>query len=154
MANIGKILMILGSIGTFVFIAASTGGNYWLTTSFKSDIGQGLWKICQYSCVSIDSSSLADWFKATRAFAVMACLAAAGAILMAILGMVSEKIKSLFVSLFLFAAAGNMVLALAIFTSKTGSSRLLSYGWSYILGWIGAVGGGVGGLLGLFADKF
>jgi len=152
MAKLGKILMIVGAAVIFIFLAASTGGNAWVVSKIDSDYQSGLWKSCSPNCRTIDI--LEDWFKATRAFSIMATLAAVAATLLAILGMVSEKIKTLFASLFLFGAAFCMMIALSIYTAETDISSSAEYGWSYIIGWIGTVGAVAVGVLGFFADKF
>ncbi|XP_057305002.1 epithelial membrane protein 1-like [Hydractinia symbiolongicarpus] len=160
--GVAKILLIVGSIGAFIFLAACTGGNYWIVSKLQSDVGRGLWKSCSMiTCVSIDDIydlaglKLNDWFKTVRAFAIISCLAAVGGILMSILGMVSDKVKGWFASLFLFAAAGCMALALIIYSSKIDiNTDYVKYGWSYILGWIGAIGGIGSGIFGLLTEKF
>ncbi|XP_057311387.1 lens fiber membrane intrinsic protein-like [Hydractinia symbiolongicarpus] len=158
--GVGKILLIVGSIGAFIFLAACTGGNYWIVSKLNSDFGQGLWKICAITCVSFDDfidtygGKLQDWFKAVRAFAILSCLAAIGGVLMSILGLVTDKVKGLFASLFLFAAAGCMALALIIYSSKQNMNTNVKYGWSYILGWIGALGALASGIIGFMAEKF
>ncbi|XP_057311204.1 lens fiber membrane intrinsic protein-like [Hydractinia symbiolongicarpus] len=158
--GVGKILLIVGSIGAFIFLAACTGGNYWVVSKFSSDVGQGLWKACEHvKCVSIDDNvgggkNLEDWFKAVRAFAIISCLASVGGILISILGVVSDKVKGLFASIFLFAAAGCMALALVIFSSKINLGSTIKFGWSYILGWIGTLGGIGTAVVGILAEKF
>lgn len=155
--GVRKILLIIGSIGAFVLLAACTGGNNWIFNKHFTFRESGLWKLCRSTCISIDDYGdqnglkLAGWVIATRAFAIISCLAAAGGIIISILGMVSDKVKGLFASIFLFAAAGCMASALIIYSDKKKRGPDIYFGWSYIAGWIGAVGALGTGLIGLFA---
>ena len=153
----GKIILIVGSIVALILLAASTGGKVWIRLKLNGVIvsEQGLWKGCALNeCSSL--KPIPDWLKAVRAFAIISILVCIAAILIAILGIFNEKVKGPFATIFFFAAAVCMVIALAIYTDKADqivSKPGVSYGWSYVVGWIGALGACVSGIVGILAER-
>jgi len=160
MVKVMQIFLVLGSIGTFIFLAACCGGNVWMQQSSISVITTGLWKSCYRStCATIKPVilnghriELPGWFIACRAFAVLSVLAAVAGILLSVLSIAVEKIKGFFASLLLICASGGMGLALIIYASKINLINY-EYGWSYFLGWLGAVGGVVAAVIGFVSEK-
>lgn len=152
---VGKILFLIASIGAFIFLAAGTGGNSW-RKSTQVDSQTGLWKACILDiCNDVgDFLSEKDWFRATRAFSVIACLLSVPAVLVAIISLFSDKIKALIGAILLFCAAACMVIALAIYTDKHPYNKdYTKYGWSYILGWIGALASVGAGIVGVLVER-
>ena len=168
--DIKKIIVLVIGVLAFIFCAACTGGNNWIEASLfvrrvRSETNQGIWKVCVRSvCVSIEDSlkvgghSVPGWYNACRAFAILSVLGIAAGLLLAALGIVNEKIKGFFASVFLFGAALCMIIALSVYASKNDMSSAASflniswnYGWSFVLGWIGVVATGVSGLISIFA---
>ena len=138
------LILLLISSGTFVLIGASAGGNYWL------DLGSyysGLWRDCGsvfgvIVCGKIDFKDVASWLHATRAFAVIAVLASGVGALISLVRLCKEMDGKI-VGIMFMVAAVCMVTALSIFTSKLVDNiedvKDVDWGWSYILGWIGAI---------------
>ncbi|XP_066912831.1 lens fiber membrane intrinsic protein-like [Clytia hemisphaerica] len=138
-----------------VLLATSTGGNYWLVVDGASE---GLWMYCpgNSKCrpFNLPLGTLKNKMQATRAFAILAILSSLAAGVLTLLGFFSEKVKGTFVSVFAGGAAVCMIIALAIFTDLTSDitkSKLINYGWSYILGWVGVFGTFNSCILGFFA---
>ena len=157
--KLGKIILILGSIVVLILLAPSTGGKVWFRVELKSGVTlgeSGLWKTCAYNrCSNI--TEIPDWLKAVRAFAIISILACIAGIMIAILGLFNEKVKGLFATIFFFATGVCMIIALGIYTDKKDkyiSKPGVSFGWSYIVGWIGALGAFVSGIVGILAERF
>ena len=153
----GKIFLIVGGIAALFLLAASTGGKVWVQSKLfgVTVVESGLWRGCHLN-KCYDIKVIPDWFKVVRAFAIISILACIPGIVIAILGLLSEKVKGLFATLFFFAAGGCMVIALGIYTNKMNQSISnpgASYGWSYILGWIGALGAFASGVVGILAEQ-
>ena len=170
--DVKKIIVLVIGVLAFIFCAACTGGNNWIEAGFpagnvQTETSQGLWQVCSSStgnCLSIDDSlkivgqTLPGWYMACRAMAILSCLGIAAGLFLAFLGIVNDKIKGFFASVFLFGAAVCMLIALSVYTSKNNLSETAAflklswnYGWSFVLGWIGVVAAGVSGLISIFA---
>ena len=168
--DIKKIIVLVIGVLALIFCAACTGGNNWLETSIPigntvRETNQGLWKACSNGvCLSIEDTlklagaTLPGWYMACRAMAILSCLGIAAGLFLAFLGIVNEKVKGFFASVFLFGAALCMIIALSIYISKNNLSDVAAlykiswnYGWSFILGWIGVAAAGVSGLISIFA---
>ena len=167
--DIKKIIVLVIGALAFIFCAACTGGNNWVETSVpvgntdEEAIQGGLWKVCLSShgiCMSMKDSlkvlghSVPGWYMACRAMAILSCIGIAAGLFLAFLGIVNEKIKGFFASVFLFGAAICMIIALSVYASKNDLSDYKlpwNYGWSFILGCIGVVAAGVSGYISIFA---
>ncbi|XP_057294054.1 lens fiber membrane intrinsic protein-like [Hydractinia symbiolongicarpus] len=158
MVKVGQVALIAIAGLSLVFIAACVGGNVWTKVEisirgFTFKANAGLWKTCRNDECE-NRKIIPSWFKSVRAFAVLSCMASIGAIVMSLLGLFTEKVKSIFASVFFAAAAGCMVIALVVFVSKVESTQGGSIGWSYIIGWIGVVTSIFGVILGFIAASF
>ncbi|XP_057309236.1 lens fiber membrane intrinsic protein-like [Hydractinia symbiolongicarpus] len=160
---LGKICFLVSSILAGIFISSGAGGNQWLkikTNKYVTKHDIGLWKVCgELNCKTIgnDLGDKEKWYKATRAFAVISCLVIIAGIILAILALVSDKVKSIIGGILMFCGGGCMLVALAIFTDKQDFDSIYfkyQYGWSYIIGWIGVAVSIVSGVLGIMAEKF
>ena len=156
MAKVMQILLLLGSIGSFIFFAACLGGNKWIRDSYSGEFHQGLWRGCVGSRCDYLKGPYASWFKAVRAFAWISVLASIAGIILAIVQLAVEHVRGFIASILLFCAAGCMALALIIFDAEKSSSSLSShfdYGWTYIIGWVGTLGAITAAIFGFFAEK-
>lgn len=158
--NIVKLLLIVGCGGVFIFMAACCGGNYWISIGDKG-AGQGLWKGCGYNpfkdeVVCNEFNAVKGWVTAVRAFSLLAVLATIAAGVLALAGLFTEKIKGIVPGVFALIAGLCMIIALSIYTSETTayvSNSLIKYGWSFIMGWIGAIGAFACFVIGIIANK-
>ena len=134
--DIKKIILSAAAIVTFIMLAASCGGDVWLSAQFGDyEVTSGLWKACSpVGCNSYARTS--KTFHAVRAFSILAVLASVGCIGLAVFAMFSDSVKWTFPFIAAIAAGVCGIIAMAIFTGETNSG---SYGWSYFLGWVGSV---------------
>ena len=166
--DIKKIIVLVIGVLAFIFCAACTGGNNWiraLVGNTNREVVQGLWKVCSNGlCLSIEDTlkvlgqTLPGWYMACRAMAILSCIGIAAGLFLAALGIVNEKIKGFFASVFLFGAAICMIIALSVYASKNDLSNTAAslkitwnYDWSFILGGTGVAAAGVSGLISIFA---
>jgi len=152
--NLGMLIAFGLSVVSIILLAASCGGNDWLNgylliagTSLAVDRIEGLWKVCivkSGECEDYgDVYNTEPYMYGVRAIQIMAILSAVGSIIgMGMLHMKKIPVQREVKSLSATALAG--IVAMGIYTGK--SAYLLSmdppqsYGWSFILGWIGAAG--------------
>lgn len=133
---------------TLVLLAISISTNSWLVI----DTGKvGLWKACfsicfgqQCSpeiCAVIKSGQISDKMLATRGFACFSLFLTITGCIFAVVRMCKEVTGKVAAGCFLGAGV-CMVIALSIFTEEN-SDRVkidrISYGWSFILGWISSI---------------
>jgi len=156
-----QILLVLGSVGAFIFLAAGCGGNVWIQAKSPNVLTSGLWKICGADrCVKTEDyiklihpgATLKSWFQACRAFSILSVLAAVAGILLSILSLLVEKIKGFFASLFLICAVGAMAISLIIYASEQNMSYM-KYGWTYFMGCIGVVVAAVSAVFGFCSGR-
>ena len=153
MAKVMQILLLIGSIGVFIFLAAACGGSVWQKLRSNDNFTTGLFRFCDIvSCRQFHNAP--DHIEACRAFAIIAVLAAFAGIVFAILVLAVERIRGFIASIILFGAAGSMALALIIYAAETtDNTNSWDYGWSYIIGWIGVIGAIATGIFGFFAER-
>ena len=134
------LVLFIISAGCLALLGASVGGNAWIDYKL---ITMGLWKRCS---TIIDVCTVRDWdhigskLHAARAFASMA-------IVMAAIGTIGSFVRLIkdsdgkAVSAFFLGAGVCMTIAVSVFTSeyRVRHDYGAKWGWSYILGWIGAV---------------
>lgn len=149
MKNLSKFVLLAANIITAIFIIASTSGNAWL----KNDVTtKGLWKSCPYSsCVSFNRVDV--WHKTCQALSVVACLLTLVATILAILELIIDRMFVYFISTSIFLSGIFMVTCLALYTHFTLDSDL-SYGWAFIVGWIGMVCGFVSACYGFILERY
>lgn len=123
------LILLVCAVGVFILLAAATGGNEWLNKTRGAS--EGLWKTCGGSLcfdVKYDNSK----FNATRAFAIIAVLAAAGGTVVSILRLFKELDVKLFPICFIVAGV-CMMIAMSIYTDVMDPVLKIfdSWGWGY-----------------------
>ena len=129
-------------------------GNYWLTiqsrTSDKIVSWSGLWNSCtKYECKPYPFDEVKDKLHATRAFTTIGTLLCTAGAIIALVRLCKDVDGKIPAGL-LIGAGWCMVIGLAIYTdfrSGVVKSDYVSYGWSYILGWIASILAFVAGAL-------
>ena len=156
MVDVKKVVLVVVSVGAFIFIAASNGGNNWVEDDRRSiTLSYGLWNVCGGSvCVAYGFDSVVGKLHATRAFTSIGTLLCAAAAVVAMVRLCKEVDGKVVAGLFIVAGV-CMIIALAIYTdysSDTVRMDKVSYGWSYVLGWIATVMAFVAGALHIFLN--
>jgi len=126
------IVLGVGVVG-FICLAASCGGNEWVTSSGANS---GLWKICVNSrCFDVENAD--DSLRAVQAFSILSVLAmVAGVVASALLTL--NKIPGSVAAIAYIVSGVCALIAGAIYAGETrlGSN---DWGWSFILCWIGMI---------------
>ena len=151
MVDAKKVVLVVVAIGAFLLMSASNGGNNWREHKWFS---LGLWNSCdQSTCYSYRFDSVPDKLHATRAFTTIGTLLCAVGAIVALIRLCKD-VDGKIVAGILIGAGLCMVIGLAIYTDYTSvePSKLngVSYGWSYILGWIASILAFVAGALHFF----
>ena len=144
----GKIGLLIFCGVTFVFLAASIGGNNWIEIENRPGVKvtEGLWRTCSVSptlTLCTQQPIVTDKMYAIRACASVALILAIVGGILAFVRLCKELDGKATAGLFGFGAAGVlMIIALAIYidyTSVVIKFDSVSYGWSFYLGWVAAV---------------
>lgn len=145
--NLFQILLLLACIISFLFIAASTGGNAWLQNDVTM---KGLWKSCPYSsCVPYNRVEV--WHRTCQVLCVLACLLTVISTMLAIIELLIDRMFIYFISSSVLLAGILMLSSLSIYTHYTRDSYL-DFGWSYVIGWIGMLISMAGGIYGFILE--
>ncbi|KAK6165738.1 hypothetical protein SNE40_022603 [Patella caerulea] len=108
---------------------------YWIVLDpFVSGVGTGLWQSCAYgSCQSYPSRP--DYLKATQAFVIIGLLAGVGGLVLSVISLLKkQKIICMMAGVACFAAAGCILIAIIVFGAEnTLITERTQYGWGFIL---------------------
>ena len=154
MVDAKKVVLVVVTIGAFLLMSASNGGNNWIENEISGyKVSSGLWNLCdQSTCDSYRFDSVPDKLHATRAFTTIGTLLCAVGAIVALIRLCKD-VDGKIVAGILIGAGLCMVIGLAIYTDYSSDSVKLngvSYGWSYILGWIASILAFVAGGLNIF----
>ena len=135
------LILLLNCGGTFMLITVSVGGDSWEEES--PNLKLGLWGKCNsLGCRYTKWGDVSPWSHAVRAFALVAVLASGLGVLVSLMRLCKDMEGKIVGAMFLGAGV-CMLIALTMFTSSlidhVKSSSLISWGWSYFLGWIGTI---------------
>lgn len=155
MADIKKWFLVLISCLTFILFSASCIGDIWVKTDgerFQRFAIAGLWRWCNYrgKCFDYPDRLLPVLVYTLRVMAVLSVLTSNVACVLAVVHLLSEKMKGYYSSIFLILATVCMMITLAIFVNHTKKSFGITtfYGWSFNVGLIGCFSGIAGIVLG------
>ena len=155
MVDTKKTVLVVVAVVAFILMSASNGGNNWIENEISGyKVSSGLWNLCiRSTCASIAFDSVPDKLHATRAFTTIGTLLCAAGTIVALIRLCKD-VDGKIVAGILIGAGLCMVIGLAIYTDYTSvdPSKLngVSYGWSYILGWIASILAFVAGALHFF----
>jgi len=121
----------------------------------------GLWEYCvdqstkpfiPTKCTTLTGLNLPDWLKATQALFILALIFSLGALVVAVLTLFTEKVKTIHTSILLIIPGVCGLTAMTIFFKKTEYPQIpylvmlilranvgYKFGWSYALGWVGSI---------------
>jgi len=147
------------SFTTFLLLVVWCRGNQWVKVEVDVHYAylfaeSGIWFSCsrrEHTTIKTCTGfkEFPDWVKSTRAFSILAVLLSAGGMAMAVLTLITEKVKGNYVS-FIFIISGFCgMVSLCIYASEEKNKSIrdikaiygidYSYGWTYILGWMGSI---------------
>ncbi|XP_066924335.1 epithelial membrane protein 1-like [Clytia hemisphaerica] len=163
MVEAKKVVVLIACVAVFVLLSASTGGVGWLhyedviavdglSNGASGDLSAGLFRFCfkakteaRQSCKDVsDLIEVTVKRKVIQAFMILSVLASIAAVVCVILQMVTDKISPKLISWLIIDASTSALVGLAIYTHDHENDNSLNgvtfyYGWSYALGWVGAI---------------
>ncbi|PVD32078.1 hypothetical protein C0Q70_07506 [Pomacea canaliculata] len=128
-----------------VFQAIAVGGTGWVVNK-KTNEETGLFRYCSgHFCFNIESSIMADWFRATQAFSILGLFAITGSLAVGILHAVLEntRVLSLLAIGSCAASFGALLIEVAVFGSEMGETIIATagarFGYEFILSIVACV---------------
>lgn len=127
-------LLLLGSL-TFILLAASCGGPQWIKGETGTITTFGLKYRVKTEDKGIWGGKAKGWLQAVRAFSILAVLATVAGLVASLLFAMGKN-TGVIAGIVYVVAGVCALIGLAIFTDKLSGA---TFGWSFILGWIGVV---------------
>ncbi|XP_066935474.1 epithelial membrane protein 1-like [Clytia hemisphaerica] len=143
-----KAVLVIVCVVEFIILAASTGGNQWS----KSILGDsGLFRSCSSgNCYTYSSDDVSGELRATQAFMVLSVLTTIVACVLSIYHYLKDKIQVKIIALVMVIAFVLALIGLSVYTDNNSGA---DFGWSYALGWVGAIGALVAGVVAFISNR-
>ena len=114
-------------------------------------VDAGLFRSCSSGrCTSYDSDDVPEELRATQAFMLLSVLTTIVACVLAIYHYLKDKIQVKIIALVMVIAFVLALIGLSVYTDNYSDA---DFGWSYALGWVGAIGALVAGIVAFISNR-
>ncbi|KAK6165739.1 hypothetical protein SNE40_022604 [Patella caerulea] len=127
--------ILLAGVGCLLHVIGLSVVYWIVSDPFLSGAGSGLWQQCNlFRCYPYRAELIPDYWRATQAFVIIGLLVGVAGLALSILSLIKKaKLIKLLAAIACIVAAGCILLAIIIFGAETRLSRSSQWGWGFIL---------------------